>query len=395
MRIATLQVENFRSYKERMVIENLPGVTVLIGPNNSGKSNLIQALLWYQATFRGQEYRPFTELFHTGNHSSPLGLKLEFEFDDGERQSVLDMFKFKSQEIKDSIQRSQFLRRAKHEIQFDPDGLHTELLAVTNFSGDWLPTLGWSFENAQTIFRLSGLSNLVQGLTSAQDIVVRERRDISTYGGKRGRFFDWILEAKSAEMRIRDIIGSYIERIYWVPPIRHPSLRATPGQDILVESSGGNLVRVLNTIQTEDPDRFVNLTKEIYKIVPGLSKVTAPPRGGEITAVIREPGGVRVELRDASSGLQQVLILATSLLTFPKNSLVLIEEPEIHLHASSQRALFRLIKQLAQDQGHQFLITTHSTIFTEFKPESCIYLIEKREGSSRYVRLESKTNYAI
>ena len=140
-------------------------------------------------------------------------------------------------------------------------------------------------------------------------------------------------------------------------------------------------------MQTEDPDRFVALTREIYKIVPGLQRITAPPRGNEVTAVIREPGDVEIEAKDASTGLQQILILVTSLLTFPRNSLIAVEEPEIHLHASSQRALLKLVKELVQSEEHQFVITSHSTIFAQTTDDVGTVLVEKRAGSSTARRL--------
>ena len=42
--INTITLENFKSYEKEIKI-NLGKITVLIGPNNSGKSSILQALI--------------------------------------------------------------------------------------------------------------------------------------------------------------------------------------------------------------------------------------------------------------------------------------------------------------------------------------------------------------
>lgn len=60
-------------------------------------------------------------------------------------------------------------------------------------------------------------------------------------------------------------------------------------------------------------------------------------------------------------GLSDILIVITLILAFD-NNLILIEEPESHVHPDMQRRLLRFLKNL---EDKQFIITTHSNVFLD------------------------------
>jgi predicted ATPase len=138
----------------------------------------------------------------------------------------------------------------------------------------------------------------------------------------------------------------------------------------------------MNTVQSDSPDQFNELSSEFQAIIPSLGRVSAPLRGNQVTVRFQEEGRVDVTLANTSDGVLQATGIAGALLTFPANSLVLIEEPEIHLHAAAQRQLFSLMKRLTEKKGHQFLVTTHSTVFSQSSEMVETYLITKNEGNS-------------
>ncbi len=82
------------------------------------------------------------------------------------------------------------------------------------------------------------------------------------------------------------------------------------------------------------------------------------------TDYIKTTWGETVELKDASSGQQEVLPLLFSIHDFPhkelKNQLLIIEEPEAHLYPTAQRALVKMIAEVARKKGCKVMITTHS-----------------------------------
>jgi AAA15 family ATPase/GTPase len=48
LKVCSAQFSNFLSFKENIQLTNLEPITVLVGPNNAGKSNIIRTYKFYQ-----------------------------------------------------------------------------------------------------------------------------------------------------------------------------------------------------------------------------------------------------------------------------------------------------------------------------------------------------------
>ena len=46
MRIKQIELNGFKSFMDRTVLELPPGVTAIVGPNGCGKSNIVDAIRW-------------------------------------------------------------------------------------------------------------------------------------------------------------------------------------------------------------------------------------------------------------------------------------------------------------------------------------------------------------
>ncbi|RLF21312.1 MAG: hypothetical protein DRN15_11435 [Thermoprotei archaeon] len=92
--------------------------------------------------------------------------------------------------------------------------------------------------------------------------------------------------------------------------------------------------------------------------------------GGVYTIYIRTWTGKRLHFSQAPSGIRESLIVALALSTIRTRgyqmpelrapSMVIIEEPEAHLHPRAQRLLARLIARAVNEQDKIVLLTTHS-----------------------------------
>ncbi|HVU11426.1 MAG TPA: DUF3696 domain-containing protein, partial [Phototrophicaceae bacterium] len=65
-------------------------------------------------------------------------------------------------------------------------------------------------------------------------------------------------------------------------------------------------------------------------------------------------------LLDVGFGISQVLPVLTMLFFVPQNSIVLIEQPELHLHPSAQAKLADLFLEVAEKRHLQLIIESHS-----------------------------------
>src|SRR5882724_13538125 len=96
MRIKQIEMNGFKSFMERTVLELPAGVTAIVGPNGCGKSNIVDAIRWVLGEQSPKHLRgeAMEDVIFTGNgESGPLGmaevtLLLERDERDLERQAA-------------------------------------------------------------------------------------------------------------------------------------------------------------------------------------------------------------------------------------------------------------------------------------------------------------------
>lgn len=90
-------------------------------------------------------------------------------------------------------------------------------------------------------------------------------------------------------------------------------------------------------------------------------ELEAPRSGRYLQANYRTPDGKSFDLLAAGSGFQQVLMLMTVLALQP-GSVLLLDEPDAHLHVILQGSMFRRLQRIAADNRAQLVVSTHSEI---------------------------------
>lgn len=222
MNIHTIYLENFRSYKKGQGIENIRPITVFIGANNAGKSNIINALVWYKdMSMDNANFN--TELLHVNNKLKPMRITIEFSLGVEERQSLVELLPFKTTEIAKSMLKPQFFQKIKHEFQFNPNGnFSEEVLSIENFSGSWLPVLGYSHNQIYPALWKTDIDNLAKDHITEGDIKVSQdsKKRIGERVQKLDRVFVWEPSKSQVEDQLKKLLISYIERWTWISPIR-------------------------------------------------------------------------------------------------------------------------------------------------------------------------------
>lgn len=90
-------------------------------------------------------------------------------------------------------------------------------------------------------------------------------------------------------------------------------------------------------------------------------KVTAERRGKLGVALVVTMDGERRDLTSVGVGVSQALPLVIALLTIPRGSIFIIEQPELHLHPAVQARLADLIMTARRDVS--IVVETHSEAF--------------------------------
>ena len=157
-------------------------------------------------------------------------------------------------------------------------------------------------------------------------------------------------------------------------------------------------VKVLNVtedrrpIGREEAQRLLNLKtqrggqeplRRIQEVVSTLLGVEIDAFTGAPIPPTREPSAEldvdEFVVQVNGSGIREALRLLLDI-EFEKPNLLLVEEPEIHLHPALETSLMRHLKEVSQDC--QVFITTHSTNFLDTAEMKNIYLVSKPDSTS-------------
>lgn len=96
--------------------------------------------------------------------------------------------------------------------------------------------------------------------------------------------------------------------------------------------------------------------------------------------------------RNLSSGHCVVLLTVSKLVELvEEKSLVLIDEPECHLHPPLLSAFVRALSDLLVDRNGVAVIATHSPVVLQEVPKSCVWILNRSGLSSRADRPELET----
>jgi putative ATP-dependent endonuclease of the OLD family len=125
-------------------------------------------------------------------------------------------------------------------------------------------------------------------------------------------------------------------------------------------------------VRRKGPERLVTVQRTVKALLGvSLDAFEAETRGGERRAEM-DVDDFLVEANGA--GIREALRLILDL-ELKNPQLVLIEEPEVHLHPGLARVIASYLKEKSQDI--QMFITTHSTDFVDFVPFQTVFLVSR------------------
>lgn len=155
------------------------------------------------------------------------------------------------------------------------------------------------------------------------------------------------------------------EPVYQAAFVAHTLGRARPGEVLR------NLL-----VKARDTSVWEPLADSVRRLF-GYHLDPPDSAGAFIVAGYRErQDGPRLDITSAGSGFQQVLMLLTFLYTHPA-SLLLVDEPDAHLHVIWQDIIFQELQTLAFKQRAQIVLATHSkTIIDSVPPDQLCVLLD-------------------
>ncbi|MFQ5977373.1 MAG: AAA family ATPase [Candidatus Heimdallarchaeota archaeon] len=364
--ITTIGLENFKSIRKRTVILAKP-ITILIGPNRSGKSSFLQVIALLAQSIRrnpkhldskGQfiDLGDIENLVHEGYETEGFSFSIGMQFDNRKN------FGFSDDEIRilyDAPSTSfdwNFDFTAKGVLEkinytVESTGMPVRgkwILGMPRRRGGAIATqIGdLIFSSVDAIFHLEISSKFQSGVDDSKEA--------------------WLLRTQEV---LRECSKTYMQNnVYYVPPWRGMIQSAYN----FTARPVNRLFTNLNADQGSETASTLTYLEELRPIIKeSLSNIFGPlelepsiVHGPQVYIRLRRKGGQNwINLINDGFGVNQLSMVLAQMALAPKFSTVMIEEPEIHLHPRAQAELAEVLATWSLREHKQLLITTHSEHF--------------------------------
>jgi predicted ATPase len=383
MKIKKLHIEKYKSL-EKVDVELSKDVNIFIGKNNSGKSNIIGALMFLSDIGRGD---PSVAIGNQGGFKEIVfgkDIRNEIKFDSeivvsDEEMSAL----FSKLQLEPKISFEDFKKSISNKIRY-----------IAKFGADYLLVQEevHIYFNEMDILYAKGFWNKGdyerQIIKDLKEGINNGNWELTSYGA--GTPPDSILHYATSHSPIQPkeyvllSLHDFFVSFNHLNPVRSSSGSMKVRGGAKLTSEGSNLPQVLNSIASSNRKLFETIMKSTGDIIEEITEIRAPlVEGSEIAYLsIVEPQFDKEEFTwiHISSGVQEILYLITLLHTTPKGSLLMIEEPEIHLHPEATNKFLSLIEKICEEDDKQILITTHSPMLVDAISFDKMHIVTKQKG---------------
>ncbi len=148
-------------------------------------------------------------------------------------------------------------------------------------------------------------------------------------------------------------------------------------ETLLGRQRPGDVVRNLLFQASKSDASWIPLNRAVSRLF-GVELLVPGTPGGQIICEYRQANaGTTFDISSAGSGFQQIIMLLACLFT-RKGSVILVDEPDAHLHVFLQDTIFAELGKAAAETKSQLVIATHSeVIFNSAAPEQICVLVGK------------------
>lgn len=378
MKVSRIALSGWRSFPSKSdptSLEELGKTNLLVGPNNVGKSNVGRFLVRVRDALRGLNLHAENPWRPEANGAYPLDLRIP------------------------TVEADHWLRgnaEIRCELDIDPTDIespdHIPDWLVANGRLRILITLGAVEDRAA--LRIVPLSTAGVPLLRAHTAGLQVLVDATTY----------VLNQNPLQHRHRALALAVCKHLATrVLEIRAMRDVGRQGQQTVGSTNGGEILEMLRSAQKETnkqrlwSESIEDLEGWLCALLGETSVTLEVNEIGLFVTLIRQNKRFRCQLSDLGAGVSEIVMLLAYLRLRPHEpSLIIIDEPEAHLHPGAAIELVRIIAK--HFPSYQLLITTHSTALIDAVDDSwqVFRALKGPEGGTAIERLStSKDEIAL
>ena len=384
-----ITLKNFRCFREEQTARLAP-LTLLVGENSTGKTSLMAMLraLWEVAfrhrvpDFKEEPYDlgSFDEITHSRRGKSGRADTFEGGFNftsTGANGNTEELCRFEVA----------FGKRGTIPVPvrrlLSDSGGKVWIEVSLGQGGSWefrfgTPKGNWKTEDAIDA-GFPGIGDDYQMLPFffLSDLVLDSVQGGAKGGRRRFKFTPLqgseepdSTDVELIEQMCRSEMRFFREALYASAPVRSKPRRTYDPSSPSRDPEGDYIPMYLANVHAQDKERWKNLKNALETFgdaaglfnelsVTSLGKTSSGPFQLQIRRFDGKAKGLHRNLIDVGYGVSQVLPLITELLRDDVAPLVLLQQPEVHLHPSAQAALGTLFCEVAH-RNCQLVVETHS-----------------------------------
>ncbi|WP_437961441.1 AAA family ATPase [Sorangium sp. So ce119] len=390
--ITRICARNFRSIGERIELE-LGAMTVLVGPNASGKSNVVDILRFLAECASGGIDRPVAvrhglDALRYGNAREPSDVLLEVHI---EREQGAGIWGF----TLTSADKYGSLSVKRERAVWFPGKAPDSRTRTRIFELLEEPEDKWTEEERRTLLGSDTGGTTPTGDTefsAPQRFVTHKGHHYlqipSSFGHDASLFPLLAPVALSHFAPLMEELRSVAIYSLFPDVLRAPQ---HPDPSKPMRTKGSNWASTLRAI--ERSTWGAELVAALGRIALDIDEYRVTEAGGFLIPEFRH--GVDVQGRERwhgaaqeSDGTLRVAALLTALFQEPAPALLGFEEPELGVHPGAISLLYDFLKE-ASTRG-QILLTTHSPELLDLVPIDDVLVVERRDGATTVARVEER-----
>ena len=370
--ITELRAQNFKSWQDTSKLQFAP-LTGLFGANSSGKTSILQVLLMLKQTVE----RP-------PDWNEPLYF--------GDEQSLVNLGNF------DAV-----IHKRKQDLSLGIS-VSWKLLEQINIEGNLTDFLSFS-----TAIKKSGLYGF-RYIVDERDFELEwtpQGHIFKSVGGRPFRFYGVIKSPGLEELflPLQNAFENLFSRILYLGPLReHPQHRYTWSGDHPkgIGQEGEKAISALlsGRIRRFPIDEQILNWLQRLELIDSYDLRPISDTNQDYEFLVKKyKGGPEVRLTDIGFGVSQVLPVLILCYYAPEGSILILEQPEAHLHPKVQSELADVLIDVVKNRNVQIILESHSAHLLHrlqrriaeeqiSADDTALYFCQINDGTSEIERLK-------